>query len=261
LGVGKFAWVLVSVNFETYDTEKFIEKVLELTPVISVSEITGQRDVAIKVFGPSINYISSFVLGMEKLFQGIITNVYIYYANHDYKHHYSKNQSKAVFRANKIDCMILSEKTKNPQINLIEIADKHGLHRNSVSKRWKKLWKEGVLIKEIPDLTQKGYDEIKMGLKAFMVIKPIPGKEEQIIKTLMPQKEIQDIFTTMQNEIVIVIRTENSQSLVVEMKNWHRKLAKFGSVISHTTTSIFLTKYNKNSLSLKEMRSLVSQCE
>jgi len=257
LGVGKFAWVFVRVNLENYDSEKFVGKILELTPVISVSEITGNRDIAIKVFGPSISYISSFVLGLEKLFQGTITNVYIFYANHDYKHHYLKVQNKKIYKANKIDCMIMSEKTKDPQISLVEIADKHNLHRNSVSKRWKKIWKEGVIIKEIPDLTQKGYEEIKMGLKAFIVIKPVPGKEEIIIKELMGEKEVQDIFFTMQNEIIVIVRTENSHSLILE----HRKLAKIGSAVSHTTTSIFLTKYNKNYLSLKEMRSLVSQCE
>ena len=257
LGVGKFAWVLIGVNWERYDQEEFIKKLLQLTPVLTVADVTGTSDLAIKIFGPSISYLSSFVLGIEKLFQGTITQVHIHFANKEYKRHYLKVEKTQHYKTTKIDCLIIKEKTENPNISLSEIADKHKIHRNSVSKRWSALWEKGVITKEIPDLTQKGYDEINMGLKAFMIIKPSPGGEEKIINMLMKRKDIQDIFTTLSNEIIVIIRTENSSTLAQD----HRSLTKTQCAIKRTNTSIFLTKYNKTSLSLKEMRAVVGLCK
>jgi len=257
LGVGKFAWVLIGVNWEKHNQDEFIKKLLELTPILTVADITGTSDLAIKVFGPSISQISSFVLGIEKLFQGTITHVHIYFANKEYKRHYLEVKNTLILKTNKIDCAILKEKTQDPKSSLIQIADKYKIHRNSVSKRWNALWKRGIIIKEIPDLTQKGYDEIKMGLKAFMIIKTLPGCEEKIIKSLMKRKDIQDIFTTISNEIIIIIRTENSATLAQE----HRSLTKLDCSIKRTNTSIFLTKYNKTTLSLKEMTAVMGNCK
>ena len=257
LGVGQVAWVLIGINWDIYDQEKLIKKLLELTPVLSISDVTGGSDLAIKIFGPSIAYLSSFVLGMEKLFQGIITHTEIYFVNREYKRHYLPVEKNSIEKINKIDCILIKEKTENPNITLIEIADKHKIHRNSVSKRWKLLWSRNIFVKEIPDLTQKGYDEIEMGLKAFMIIKPRPGCEDKIIQTLMKQKSIQDIFTTISNEIIIVLRTANSQTLAEE----HRALTRVECSVRRTNTSIFLTKYNKTTLSLKEMNSVIGQCK
>ena len=142
----------------------------------------------------------------------------------------------------------------DPKINLAQIAKKYLIHRNTVSNRWEKLWKGGVIVKELPDLTQKGYEEIKMGLKAFIIIKPIPGKEDKIIKTLMKNNEVQDIFTTLSNEIVLILRTENSSTLAIA----HKALIKTNNLIKRTNTSIFLTKNAKTVISLSEIQTLMT---
>lgn len=257
LGVGQFAWVFIGIDWQKYNQEKFIKEILDLTPVLTVADVTGTSDIAIKIFGPSVSYLGAFVLGMEKLFHGTITDVRIYYSNKEYKRHYLKIYKPVAQKINKIDCAILKEKTQDSKIGLMEIADKYGFHRNSVSKRWKGLWEKGIIVKEIPDLTQKGYDEIKMGLKAFMIIKPLPGCEGKLISTLVKRPDVQDVFTTLQNEIVIIIRTENSATLVQN----HRSLTKVDCSVRRTNTSIFLTKYNKTTLSLKEMNSVIGQCK
>jgi len=256
VGIGKFAWVLMSINWESYNSSDFIKKLLGLTQVVTVADVTGTSDVAVKIFGPSINNISAFILLMEKLFQGTITDTQVHFANIEYKRHYFAVGKKTAYKPTRADCAILHEKMNNSKITLGEIAEKHKLHRNTVSKKWEKLWSRGVIVKELPDLTQEGYDELKMGLKAFIIIKPVPGKEEKIVKNLLKNKEIQDIFTTLSNEIVVILRTENSQTLA----SIHRNLTKIDSSVKRTSTSIFLTKYNKNTLSLPEIKGLVNGC-
>ncbi|MFA5931117.1 MAG: Lrp/AsnC family transcriptional regulator [archaeon] len=256
LGIGNFAWVLVSVNWEKIAEEDLLKKLLSLTQVVTIAEITGKSDLALKIFGSSITNISAFILMVEKSFEGIITEVHVYFANAEYKRHYLPTPKKELYKINKVDCAIMHEKMANPKISLIEISQKHKFHRNTVSKRWDNLWKEGIVVKELPDLTQKGYDELKMGLKAFTVIKPVPGREEKIIKMLIKRKWIQDIFTTLSNEIVIIFRTENSAALATEQ----RLIGKTDFSIKRTNTSIFLTKHNKNSLSLPEIKGLIKNC-
>lgn len=256
LGIGNFAWVFVSVNWDNYLTDDLIKKILNLTQVVTVAEITGRNDLALKIIGTSINNISAFILMMEKTFDGSITDIQVHFTKAEYKRHYLPVTKRELCKINKVDCAIMHEKMSNPKISLIEISEKHKFHRNTVSKRWDKLWQSGVMVKELPDLTQKGYDELKMGLKAFTVIKPIPGREDKIIKILLKRKWVQDIFTTLSNEIVIVFRTENSAALATEQ----RLVGKVDSAIKRTNTSIFLTKHNKNSLSLPEIKGLVKGC-
>jgi DNA-binding Lrp family transcriptional regulator len=256
VGLGRFAWVLLRISWEDKQTDSFVKKLLDLPQVVTVADITGESDLAVKIFGPSRDNLSSFVLEMEKLFQGTIIDTKVYYCNVEYKRHYARVMKKALHKPSRVECLIMHEKMKNPDVGLTEIAQKHNLHRNTVSKNWKRLWEEGVLVKELPDLTQKGYDEIKMGLKAFIIIKPLPGREEKIIKELIKHKQIQDVFTTLQNEVVLIIRTENSSTLA----SAHRLLARVDSSIRRTNTCVFLTKHSKNSLNIREMKSLLVFC-
>jgi len=225
-----------------------------LPQVIIVADITGENDLAVKIIGPSILNVSAFILMMEKLFDGLITDIQVYFANKEYKRHYLPVQKNAPFHPSEIDCKIIYEKMENPKINLADISKKYKIHRNTVSNRWEKFWSGGVIVKELPELTQKGYDELKMGLKAFVIIKSVPGKEEKTIKALMKNPEVQDIFTTISNEIILILRTENSSTLA----NAHKYLIKTDNSIKKTNTSIFLTKNAKNSVALSEMKNLLN---
>jgi len=257
IGFTKFAWVLLGIDWTNYSVEKFITKLLSMPQVLTVADVTGESDLAVKVFGPNRNNISAFILELEKIFQGTIVDTKVLYENVEYKRHYIKVQDTPAYFPNKTDCIVLHEKMKSPKCTLNEIASRHRMHRNTVSNSWKKLWKRGIIVKELPDLTQKGYDEIKKGLKAVIIIKPIPGNEEKIIQTLVKQKDIQDVFTTLSNEIVLMIRTENSRTLA----DAHRLITKVDSSIRRTNTSIFLSKYNKTSLGLAEMKALLKSCK
>lgn len=228
---------------------------MKLPQVISIAEITGENNLAIKIMGPSINNVSAFILMMEKLFNGMISDTKVYFANREYKRHYLPVQKNELFKLSEIDCEILYAKMENPKINLSEIAQKYKIHRNTVSNRWEKFWESGVMVKALPDLTQKGYDELKMGLKTFTLIKPVPGREDKIIKVLMKMDDVQDVFTTLSNEIIIMIRTENSSTLALA----HEKSTSAHESIKRTNTSVFLTKNAKTLIELSEMKHLLAK--
>jgi DNA-binding Lrp family transcriptional regulator len=164
-----------------------------------------------------------------------------------------KLKRKNFVELKKVDSILLEEKTFNPKERLSDIAAKYHLHRNTVSNRWKKLLNSGMILKETLDLTQKGYDEIGLELKAFISIKPTPGHEGRVVKMLLKEPKIQDLFSTLSNELVAIIRTENSQTLL----EFHKMLFKMPNSIKHTDTIIFLSKHSRAGWTMNEIQTLI----
>ena len=253
IGLGRFAWIFVSVNWDNFDFNKFVEKALSIPQVGVVADITGEFDLALKIVGPSIQSINSFVLGFEKIFEDVISNTKIYFANKEYKRHYLETPKKNKLILSEIDYKILCEKNQNPKLSIFEISQKLKLHRNTVSNKWKSYLENKVILKKTIELTPQGYDEIGLGLKAFIILKPCPGKIEDIAKQLCAVDEIQDLFTTLSNEIVVITRVPNSE----ELAYFYKKFSKIKGCIKSTTTIIFLSKHTKTCMSLAEISKII----
>ena len=213
LGIKRFAWLFLSVNWVAFDEEKFMKKALGFPEIGSVLKVTGDYDYAVYILGKSIAKINEFVIGFERIFQDEIEGIDLRFANREYKRHYILVSPCPTYTPNRVDCLLLDEKLKNPGISLAEISKKYKIHRNTVSNRWRKIWKNKVLLKEHLELTEAGFRETRLGLKLFVIIKPVPGKEEKLIRHLAGLEEVENIFTTLSNEIVLNVRVEDSPSL------------------------------------------------
>ena len=253
VGLGKFAWLFISVNWDAFLFEEFVEKVLKMPQISVVADVTGEYDIALKIFGPSIQNISSFVMGFEKLFEHVIVDTKIYFASKEYKRHYLKTDKTIPIKLSNIDYQIICEKNAKPELTSFEISEKLGVHRNTVSTKWKSYWGNNVLLKKTIALTQKGYDLTDLGLKAFIILKPCPGKVEEVAKRLEKIEEIQDLFTTLSNDIILVVRVPNSEDLAY----FYKAFSKVEGSIRETNTIIFLTKHSKSSLTLKELGTII----
>ncbi len=254
VGLGKFAWLFISVNWNSLDFTGFIKKVLLMPQISVVADVTGKYDFAIKIFGPSIQNINAFILGFEKIFEDTIVDTHIYFANKEYKRHYLEMKKAPPLKLSKTDYQILCAKNKNPKLSLSEIADSLNLHRNTVSLKWHSYWKNNILLKKTVDLNPKGYGAIDLELKAFIILKPSPGKEEKIIQKLRLEKKAQDLFTTLANEIILVVRVSNSE----ELSYFYKTLSKINENIKGTNTIIFLKKHTKTSLTIEEVGKIIN---
>ena len=254
VGLGRFAWLFVSVNWSSFDFKEFTKKALNMPQVSVIADITGGYDLAMKIFGPSIQSINSFVLGFEKIFENEIVGTSILFANKEYKRHYLEVPKTNGKKLSLIDYQLLCEKNKNSKISLTDLSEKLLIHRNTISNKWSSFWDEKVILKKTIELTEKGYNEVGLGLKAFIIIKPCPGKEEIISKKLQTIDGIQDLFTTLSNEIVLITRVATSQDLAYFYKNF----ANIDGCVKETKTIIFLTKHTKTCLSLTELSKILS---
>ncbi|HNV00929.1 MAG TPA: Lrp/AsnC family transcriptional regulator [archaeon] len=253
LGLNVFAWVFVSINWESMEEKEFIRKTISHSYVHTIAKVTGEYDFAIKIFGPSMQKLNSFLMVFEKSFTGVIQDITVIYAITEFKRHYSivKKTKKAELK--KIDCVLIEEKNKNPEKSLMEIAKEQNLHRNTVANRWNKLWKEEIILKESIDLTDKGVSEIKMNLKCFITIKSRPGNELNVIRELVKLDSSQDVFLTLSNLVVVVNRLENS----LELATFHKKIMSANKYIRKTNTILFLEKKSRNYLTKEELRNIL----
>jgi DNA-binding Lrp family transcriptional regulator len=259
LGIKKFAWLFIAVNWINFDEEKFISKSLKFPEISSVLKLTGEYDYGLQIMGKNISKINEFILNFETIFQDEIEDTNIIFANNEYKRHFIKTSLTQEIDPNKYDCLILDEKLNDPSISLLEIAKKHNIHRNTVSNRWRNIWQNKILLKEHLELNESGYRELGLGLKLFIIIKPVPGKEETLIKHLINLEEVENIFTTLSNEIVLHIRVEDSQTL----NTFHNKMIfKSAPIIKNSNTILVMGGQKKAFLPMETIRHInTNVCE
>ena len=191
----------------------------------------------------------------EKYDEPEIIETKIYFTNKEYIYHYTNIDTTYIPQLKEIDLLILAEKDQNSKLKLSDIAKKYKLHRNTVSNRWNNMWADKVIYKKALELTPSGYDFVDLGLKSFIILKAKSLTHEHIINELKKTKMVQDLFTTLSNEIVIIIRTKNSD----ELATFYRQLAKLSKSIIRSDTIIFLTKKTKAGLNVMEVKQLLAK--
>ncbi len=254
LNLGKFAWLFISVNWEKFDEELFMTKLMKIINVHTIAEITGNYDYAIKLIGNSIQNLNSIILTIEKFFPEII-DTEVHFANREFKTQFVKHYSDQKYRLNEDELWIVSEKDQNPSMKLSAIAKKYKIHRNTVSNKWNKMWENNAILKKTIELTPKGYNFIDRGLKSFIIVKPLPGMQDKIIEKIIDHEQIQDLFTSIENEIILLIRARDSDDLAQFYKNLSRKCPN----IKKTNTIIFLTKKTKSGLTPRGIESVIKK--
>jgi DNA-binding Lrp family transcriptional regulator len=253
VGLGRFAWLFISINWDNFNYKEFVQKALAIPQINVVADVTGEFDLALRIFGPSIQSINSFVLGFEKLFEHDIINTKIYFTNKEYKRHYLTLPKIKKEKLTKIDYQILCAKNKNPKLKMQDISQKLCLHRNTVSNKWRSYWTNKILLKKTIELTTKGYNEIGLGLKAFIILKSCPGKEEFVATELEKLNDVQDLFTTLSNEIILIVRISDSE----ELAYFYKKFSQIKGCVKNTETIIFLSKHTKTCLTLEELNKII----
>lgn len=251
--LNNFAWIFISVNWAEIDEKELLNKLTSLHYVHTISEITGEYDIAIKVIGKSYEKLNEYVAEIEKILSNDLVDVQTYYSNKEIKSHYLKFEEIKNFPIKKMDNILILEKNNNPKISILEIAKKYKFHRNTLSKRWAELKNHKVILKKTVELSYEGYKFINLGLKAFVIIRTYPGKNDEVIKNLLTEDKVQDVFTTLSNALVAIIRAEDSQELSII----HKRISKFEAV-KRTQTIIFLKKYTKSGITSRDLSLLTN---
>ncbi|GAG39826.1 unnamed protein product, partial [marine sediment metagenome] len=194
LGLTTMAWILLKIRLAKVDSFELIDTLLKFPQVHVASFITGEFDLAIKVIERDVASIDSFARKISQEFSDSIESSEILLVTKSYKAHNIIPKEFSCLRSfDETDFKILDSRMSNPNKDIAGVASELGLHRNTVSKRWKNFWKENVLVKKTPVVNPLYYAKLRIALKAIVLIDAVPETCEGIIKKLVSMDEVHEL--------------------------------------------------------------------
>ncbi|HZX19641.1 MAG TPA: Lrp/AsnC family transcriptional regulator, partial [archaeon] len=154
-----------------------------------------------------------------------------------------ENFSNFDFDAN--DLKILSFKLKKPELNLAVCAKEIGLHRNTVSARWKKIVKEKLIMKKSVIINPEYFHDLGIGLNALMLVESEVGETENLASKLVAFDEVHELgIVNSRFDIVTSIRVKDVPSLY-SFQNRLFASESINRLISATETIVVLSSKRK----------------
>jgi len=216
LGLLTIAWVLLKVNISKVNSFRLLDDLLKFPQVHVVSFVTGEFDLAIKVIERDVFCVDEFVRKISEEFPDLIRASQVLLVTKNYKtHNVVPKESDCLESFDETDFKILDLKTRSASKDLGEIAKELGLHRNTVGKRWKNLWDENVLVKKTPVVNPVFYKNLKIALKATVLINSPPESSEEIAQNLVKMAEVHELNRILgEFNLMAIIRTTDIPSFL-----------------------------------------------
>jgi DNA-binding Lrp family transcriptional regulator len=198
LGLGSTAWVFLRLRPSNPDSFQMLGKLLEFPQVHVVSFLSGDFDLAMKVIERDVFCIDAFVRLISQKFSDYIYSTEVFLVTKSYKvHNLPAKEQGCLCSLSETDLKILGLRMHFPEKTLGEIASELGIHRNTVSKRWKFFWKEGLLVKKTPVVSPDYYGGLRLALRAIILIDAAPEACDAIAKKLAKMDEVHELNSLM----------------------------------------------------------------
>jgi Lrp/AsnC family leucine-responsive transcriptional regulator len=232
LGLSTQAWVLLKLSFAEIDSFGLIDKMLEYPQVHVAAFVTGDFDVALKVMERNIFSIDKFVRKLYQEFSDSIEAVDVLVVTKNFKtHNLVTNSQECLKSFDQTDFEILNIRMQHPEKELAEIASELGLHRNTVSKRWKAFWEKGVLVKKTPVINPEYHSMLKISLRAILLIEANSEASAQIAEKMLEMEQVHELNRVLGNySLLAIVRTENIREFLDFLKWLLSKAAPKGGI-------------------------------
>ena len=193
--VKQLAWVFISLKLNNLDVEGgFLPHLFKLSTIRIAFIITGDYDLAFKIYARGTEEIVQFMLGLQKDLNQWINNASIVFVNKSFKQHAVELKPlEKPCKLSKLDSKILEARLIDPNISLNGLAAKLQVHRNTVSSRWNRLLKERVVIKKTTTINPEYYRLAGVDFQSMLFLDAIPGKQEELARKLASIEEIHEV--------------------------------------------------------------------
>ncbi|MCX6798663.1 MAG: Lrp/AsnC family transcriptional regulator [Candidatus Diapherotrites archaeon] len=249
LGFSTMAWVLfkfkpgVAAGAPGFAAKSLFESLLSYPQIHVVSFITGEHDLAIKVIEKDIAALNDFVMRLATNQKGALDEPKVLFCVAMYKTHNVALTDTTPYKGLcKTDFDILNCKMLHPDLGVREIAAGLSLHRNTVSKRWRMLWGQNVLMKKTPVVNPEYYDELGFGMKAIMLLDVDATMLSSVVKALVEMNEIHELnhILSWQN-LMAIARVKN----VAELFEFLKKIYAIKGVKQTTSYLVLYSQPHK----------------
>lgn len=211
LGLGSTAWVFIKVKVSDFDLFLLLDEFLKFPQVHVASFITGEYDLVVKVIERDVYHIDDFVRCLSHKFKDSIVSSKVLLVTKNYKTHNVVPEEFGFLPGfDETDLKILDCRLRFPDRDLGQIASELGLHRNTVSKRWRGFWKKNVLVKKTPVVSPLFYQKLKLALKAVVLIDAVPEASDKIAEKLVNMPEVHELNRLLDGySLMAIVRTSN----------------------------------------------------
>lgn len=207
LGLPLIAWILITLKRTFTDLERLMDILLSYPEVHIVAVITGDYDIAVKVYGKSVAEISNFVRGLECDIKQFVESVNTIYLSRVYKNHNMLLQNTDKVKFSSAELKILNERMKQPDESVKEIAERLEMHRNTVGKKWKSIISKGIVLKKGIRLNPDYAKDVGTAFSAIALIHTVVGAKETIANELAKLDEIHELGeTSFPADLILVVR-------------------------------------------------------
>ncbi len=243
IGGENIAWVFLSLK-KYKEFEELMREFLKYENVLSVEILTGLRDIVIKLLVKDFEQILELLMDIEERFSDIVKDYKISFNLRVFKMHdiILRKEDLEPAKIDKIDREILGVLKKEPLLKIKEVAERLGLHRNTVSKKMKNLWKRKIILKKSPKIDPRYFGDIKRRFISIVEIEFVTGFLTNLVDELIKMEEVHDLYLTENNELLAVILTKN----IEHFYELHRTLrTKYDNYIVKTVSNIVLKAAGK----------------
>lgn len=244
LGLGTIAWILLSVRSSKADPLKLLDQLLQFPQVHVASFITGDSDIALKVIERDFSAVDAFVVRITQQFSDVIEDTDVLLVTKNYKmHNIVPREFLPLPGFDETDLKILSSKMASPEKGLKEIAAGLGMHRNTVSKRWRMLWKQNVLLKKTPVLNPEHYRTMDVALKAIMLIEASPAACDSLAQRLAGLDEVHELNRVLGKfSLMALVRTADAMDFFDFIKKLIFDSANSGTIKKTASMVVLCSK-------------------
>jgi DNA-binding Lrp family transcriptional regulator len=248
LGFGVMVWLCITIR--SHGSMGNIFRELEASPYVqSVLTTGGDYDIVAKAFFKDGHELNEFLNNLEEKMRGDADRMHVIMVRHVHKLHQTPLGKMDLQKAklDDKDKSILKYVLQNPSTDIKQMAKNLGLHRNTVSLRWKRLFDERVIIKKTAIVNPLYYSELGTGFSTTVLIDTDIGYAEKVAEQIMQCKEIHELTCiNYPHDLVAIVRTADVPSCQAFLNRLYKipmlKKTKT-SIIFESSEEGFLTQF------------------
>ena len=209
LGFTNMTWLALDVS-KHLDMEGLEDKILSHPNIFSVSVLAGQIDIFAKVFYSEHDELTEIVEWLGLNFKDVISRISLVPVMRVEKLNQIHGLDRELSALDEKSISILNYQLSHPKASLKETSEALGFHRNTVSRKWTGMWKQGVLLKKSVFVSPEVYQELGFGISSCVFIDAIPGRREEIVKEIVKMESVHELYSlAFRHDLLAVTRTSD----------------------------------------------------
>jgi DNA-binding Lrp family transcriptional regulator len=197
-GLRNLSWVFLSLKTAQRDIRGIMERLLTVPEIKRVSYITGDYDLALKIYSKDNADFFSTIGGIETMLADSLQDISAMNVTKRYVYHeLPVDLSSPEIKTDKKDFRIMEVLSENPCTSLEVLAKKAGMHRNTLYRRWKRLVGSGAVLKKSARINPDYYSDIDCAFRVFVLINSVKGKADELAGLLIKKTDIHELDKTL----------------------------------------------------------------